>query len=497
MPRSLYNQLARRHAPERFSLSRRDLLKAALAASAGALLSNCGLDGATRPWSMERRKVIVIGAGFSGLACAYELAAAGYLVEVLEARQRVGGRVVTFSDFVPGRFIEGGGELIGDNHPTWAAYAKQFGLTFRDIPEDKEAQSPVVIDGKPLAKAEAKALLEELDKTVSKINAAAAEIDEDRPWLAPDAASKDAFTMNRWLENVEASPLAKRAIRAELEGNNAVPLERQSYLAFLAMVKGGGLQDYWDLSETKRCAQGNQALAAALADKLGNQVRLNTTVKSIVRGSSGLLVSLAGGGSLRADDVVLAVPPSVWGTIAFQPALPAQLSLQMGVAVKQLTAVKRRFWKDAKLSADSTGNGDVSMTWEGTDGYEAGAPAELTSFSGGPAAERIRARTPDAREAFYAAYLAALYPGYADNAERTRFMDWPSDPRTMAAYSFAAPGQVTTAGPLLYNGLGRLHFAGEHTCFKFCGYMEGALSSGVSVAKRIAQRDGVVAAVQS
>jgi monoamine oxidase len=70
-------------------------------------------------------------------------------------------------------------------------------------------------------------------------------------------------------------------------------------------------------------------------------------------------------------------------------------------------------------------------------------------------------------------------------------MNWPSDPQTLAGYSFPAPGQVTTVGPLLAKGLGRLHFAGEHACYKFVGYMEGALTSGATVALRLATRDGL------
>ena len=71
-------------------------------------------------------------------------------------------------------------------------------------------------------------------------------------------------------------------------------------------------------------------------------------------------------------------------------------------------------------------------------------------------------------------------------------MDWPKDKWTMASYSFPAPGQVTSVGPVLRKGMGRMHFAGEHTCYAFVGYMEGALNSGASVAKRIAERDGAI-----
>lgn len=85
-----------------------------------------------------------------------------------------------------------------------------------------------------------------------------------------------------------------------------------------------------------------------------------------------------------------------------------------------------------------------------------------------------------------------IYNGYKDNATKTRFMNWPNDPWTLAGYSFPAPGQVTTVGPILQKGIGRLHFAGEHASYKFVGYMEGALNSGALVAKRLAARDGLL-----
>ena len=101
---------------------------------------------------------------------------------------------------------------------------------------------------------------------------------------------------------------------------------------------------------------------------------------------------------------------------------------------------------------------------------------------------------PDKRDAAYAEEMQKRYPKYAEAFVASRFMDWPATPWTRASYSFAAPGEVTTMGPILRKGIeGRLHFAGEHTCYKFAGYMEGALNSGLSVARRLATRDGIVA----
>src|SRR5206468_613822 len=118
MSRSLYAQLSRRHGPKVDALNRREMLKATLAASAGLLISSRPTYGLNRLGCESSRRIVVIGGGFAGLACAHELKTAGYDVTVLEARNRVGGRVLSFNadnknEFIKGRNIEGGGELIG------------------------------------------------------------------------------------------------------------------------------------------------------------------------------------------------------------------------------------------------------------------------------------------------------------------------------------------------------------------------------------------------
>lgn len=116
----------------------------------------------------------------------------------------------------------------------------------------------------------------------------------------------------------------------------------------------------------------------------------------------------------------------------------------------------------------------------------------LVAFSGGPAAEANHRRAVAERQPTYLRMLESLYPGFSAQFIKGRFMDWIGDSWTKGGYSFPAPGQVTTMGPALRAGLGRLHFAGEHTCYQFVGYMEGALRAGASLAKRLALRDGVI-----
>ncbi len=494
MSRSLFAVLSRRYDPKVDAAQRREFMKYTLAIGAAGLIS--GVPGARSVFAQagkaSGKRVVVIGAGFAGLACAYELLAAGYDVTVLDARNRVGGRVLTFTDFVKGRVVEGGAELIGSNHPTWVAYAEKFGLEFLDMTES-DGLFPISIGGKMLSSEESEALYEELDAAMAMMNADAMPINADEPWNSPNAAELDKKTVAQWIAGLEVSDLCKKAASLQLMGDNGVDPDKQSYLGMLAQVKGGGVEKYWTESEVCRCKGGNQQLAHKLADAIGkDRLILGLAARTIEAKNSGMVVTAADGRTIEADDVVLAAPPSVWKKMEIKPALPAVLMPQMGVNLKYLLETKGRFWAEKGIAPDSLTDGDITMTWEGTDNQPGDGPACLVSFSGGSAAERCRSRiNPERREA-YLTELEKLYPGMKEQAGGERFMDWPGDAWTQAGYSFPAPGQVTTVGPALHKGVGKLHFAGEHACYKFVGYMEGALNSGASMAKRLAVRDGVV-----
>ena len=155
------------------------------------------------------KRVVIIGAGFSGLTAGFELSQAGYDVTVVEARNRVGGRVVSFSDMVPRKVVEGGGELVGSNHPTWVAYAKRFGLEFLDVTEEEDFDFPIVIGGKRLTAEQSEQVYEELEKVVAPMNTDAARIpDADRPWTAPAPRRSIAARSHRG-----SAPMRRRSAR--------------------------------------------------------------------------------------------------------------------------------------------------------------------------------------------------------------------------------------------------------------------------------------------
>lgn len=482
--RSLY---ARLHTRFGEPIDRREMIRRSLAAAAGVLLSD-RLGGAQRP---SAPRVVIIGAGLAGLSAAYELSRAGSDVTVLEARNRLGGRVLSFRDLVPGGTMEGGAELIGTNHPIWNAYKEQLKLTFLDV-TDEDGDAPIVLNGRRLSATQAEALWEEMSAALSGLNADAASIpDPFEAWTAPSARAWDQRSLAEWIAAQPVSDLCKAGIDAQMVGDNGVATAWQSYLGNLSMVRGGGVEKFWTETEVYRCAGGSQQLAQQLAAAVGRpRVHMRQTVSAIAAGDRGVVVT-AGSTKHECDYVVLAIPPLTWNRIAFTPRLHVSALPQMGSNVKFLMKTKDRFWRRHKLSPDMMTDGPVHLTWHATLNQKV-AGAGVVAFSGGAGSDICRSWTPAERTEQYLAALSPVYPGLRASFERARFMDWPSDPWVKGSYSFPAPGEVTTLGPQLQQPLGgRVFLAGEHTCYAFVGYMEGALQSGAGAAKRIAAAAGL------
>ena len=503
MPRSLFRALDLRYGPKPDEFTRREVLRASVAAGAALMLSSMTLGMARRGRADGGKRVVVIGAGLAGLSCAYELKAAGYDVTVLEARDRIGGRVLSFAkkfdnEFIPGRVVEAGGEFIGNNHPLWCAYAEKFKLEKLVIMEKEGVAFPVVIGGKRLDDKAASELWDSMSKALNQMKPLAEKVNADAPWESENAAALDARTIQSWIDGLDVDPLTKRACWINQCANNGVDPAAASLLGQLACVKGGGLEKYWTDSEAWRCKGGNTQLAQRLAEEVGSKkVVTGVTAAKVELKPESIRVTCRDGRSLECDDVVLANTPTVWSMTEFDPPLPQMIPPQMGKNVKYLARMKERFWEQEKTSPDALSDGLVQLTFDATSGQEGEKDACLTGFSGAESAERcMRFAKPD-RDAEYAKIMTPLYAKWKDQLVESRFMDWPMDPYTRASYSFPAPGQVTTHGPLLSRGTmdrdgkPRLHFAGEHMCYKFVGYMEGALQSGVAVARRLAKRDGV------
>jgi monoamine oxidase len=498
MPK-LFSRLQRRFRPE-IARGRRKFLARTAATGAGLLLSNRSAQP-TVAQSSDRQRIVIIGGGFAGLACGHEMLAAGYDVKILEARTRLGGRVLSFHDFIPGRVVEGGAELIGANHPTWVAYAAKFGLEFLEVSEDADLNMPIHLAGRLLDDATALRIFEEMEAAFDSLTERSESIDLERPWETINAGKLDRQSIADWIAGLDTPPLVKRLIRVQLASDNAIENSKASLLAMLVAIKGGGGERFWSDSEAYRCKGGNDQLVRHLAESLGqSRIQLGDAVTELRYHGPRAVVKCKSGIQYECDRVVIAVPPSTWPSIRFEPELPVGLRQQQhGVAVKFLTQTKSRFWLGDEKSQYSITDGPISQTWESTDAQpsQAGTADDpqtvgLTAFSGGPQAEICLGFPKATRDADYAAEFEKIYPGFTEQFLQSRFMDWPQEPYTLTGYSFPGIGQITSIGKALHDGLERLHFCGEHTCFRFTGYMEGGLFSGASLAQRIAEADGLL-----
>ncbi len=472
----------------RAEVSRREALKASLAAAMTlGLVGPVGLArGAGRT---QRQCVVVIGAGFAGLACAERLLSFGHDVRVLEAAPRLGGRVLTFQNataLAPNRITEGGGELIGSNHPAWLALARRFGLTMRDVTEE-EGDTPVILDGQVLDEVEATYLFALIDAALERMTRDARRVDPSAPWAAKDALELDARTTRDWIESLGLGATGRNALDTQFRADNGVDTREQSYLGTLAAVAGGGLEKYWTESEVYRCAQGNQALARALASELGStRISTGAPVTRVAKQRSGTWRVECGGAGFEADQVVLATPPSVWKGISFEPAFGlAEYPPQMGTNTKYLSVLDGPVWRASGRGPDALSDTLVNMTWNCSDNQKGPGPIVLNAFNGGSDARRASAMSPEYRAEHYGERLERMFPGYGKALRAVRFMDWPGFKYTKASYSFPAPNELTSRGAMLHQGYDGLHVAGEHCCHAFVGYMEGALQSGLEVAERI------------
>lgn len=496
---TLYSDLSRQFTQPPNAVSRRRMLQATAAAGAALLLSSAAL-GRARP-ARTRHTVIVVGGGLSGLACALELRAAGYDVHILEARDRCGGRVLTWCDseqnaFISGRTLEAGGEFIGESHALCHAYAERAKVELVPV-KRPEAPAAVFIAGTRLSEEDTRRLWQDMSTAFAGLSTLAEPIDADKPWTSARAEELDKRTVQSWIDALEGPELLKKACRESLLADIGVDPETASLLGLLARVKAGGLEKYWSSVERYRCKGGNILLAAGIMNLFGfEDMTPSTPIARIALGPRGVALESTEGFTFEAEDVVLAVPPSVYNQIRFEPALPPSVEVQMGISAKYLAYLSRRFWSESKSGANTLSDGPVQRTWDATAEQPGNSDVCLAAFTAGPRASRLLNTAPDALDEEVSRHIAPMFPEYPVNFVASRMQDWSRDAWSRGSSAFPAPGQVTRAGPALEHGafeaagVSRLHFAGDHACTRYAGTMEGALQAGVAVAKRLAARDG-------
>jgi monoamine oxidase len=457
--------------------NRRDFLKAAAAAGVGAV-------AAPNLLSQRRaRSVVIIGAGLAGLAAAYKLKNAGWNVTVLEARDRIGGRVISHKDQRSGLVCELGAEWVGESHERVKALCREF-----QIPLQKHQFEDFLLrDGRVYRPGEwgfsskAKTAFEKLIAGYEKLTVAErTQLDKHDWW--------------NHLEKIGFTPddLRLRDLMDSTDFGESI--RHVSAFAALAEYAESSPKNEMDYKMTG----GNSRLAQALALRVGMEnIQLSTQVDRLAqkRGSVEARISfiptnggLAPLSDLRyiADAVICTVPIQSLLKIEFDPPLPtaqqaAAEQLVYSRISKNSVVCSDRFWKEENFSmvSDTTSHYYFHSTQS-----QPGKEGILTAYAVGEKADVLSSQSDERRMRIVANDISALDDEAPKKTRRIISYPWQQDPFTDGAYAIYKPGQWFGVRPILQRPHGKVLFAGEHIA-DWQGFMEGAIETGEAAAESL------------
>ncbi len=443
--------------------------------------------------------VCVVGAGYAGLTAARRLHQAGKSVVVLEARDRVGGRVWT-QHLDDGTAIDRGGGWIAPYHDAVIALAAELGVsTYKTWVQGKHL---LVDHGRMrkytglIPKISPLAVLS-IAWSQAKVDRMSKHVPIDAPWDAPRAAEWDQRTVADFVEHCGIRrgigfDLFAMAVRGLFTG----PLDDTSFLHLLFLVRAHGSLNH--LFSIEKGAQENLvdggfgSIARLMADDLGDAVHLNTPVRTITQRDDRVVVE-AGDVTVSAADVVVAVPPTLALEIAFDPVLPDErLALYRnapaGPESKTLIVYDSPFWRADGFSGQTAEPGSAAeVTLDASP--MSGTPGVIASFTFGPVASRVQALDPaERRRAVVDALTARLGPRAASPVDFVETAWWEEEWTRGCSMAHFTPGTLTRYGPLLQQPFGRVHWAGTETSTTSHGAVDGAVRSGQRAAAEILER---------
>ncbi len=444
--------------------------------------------------------VVVIGAGLAGLTAARELKDAGWTVRLLEARERVGGRLKGYA-LDNGEAVDLGGEYFGDKSTAIAEVAASVGVE-RFSSYDGGARLTFV-NGKRYEYSGlvpfglGPVTLPDFGRAVLKIERLARTVPPDEPWTAPNAEKLDNQTFWSWCRRNVATAQARAFLTMVVEAAYCAAPADLSMLHLLRYANASGGFRYL-LEVTKgiqryRFKGGAHSIPNRLAGRLPDELRTGAVVRRIEQRSDSVVVS-GPGFSAKARFVVVAIPMTLAGRIAYEPALPGyrdQLTQRMpaGSAIKCLAIYDEPFWRADGYSGQITSSDGPFRVVLDTSPAD-GSPGVLSAFVTGSAARKLTVLPPEERRAAVLRGLTtALGPRAAHPVDFVE-QNWLDEEFTRGCYhGYATPGTLTAYGPALRAPIGRIHWAGTEVGVHQLGSMGGAIDSGRRAARELLARD--------
>ncbi len=421
----------------------------------------------------------MIGAGLSGLVCARKLVAGGARVRVLEARARVGGRLLTGD--AGGALVDLGGQWLTAGQTRLLALADDLGI--RSYEHARTGRAIVDESGGLLVRTAA-AFVQQ--RAVARIERLMATVPIDDPAKAPDAALLDRVTLASYLDENVKTAIARERIRLHADLVFAADPAELSLLSYLATMRatGGFKPGGGDLpggGREHRFEGGAQRLALRLAES--TDIAFESGVHAIEQHDDHVVVHCEPGEDHEARRVVLALAPPLVGRIAIDLS-PAQRQfvdgVRMGSVVKAFAAYARPFWRDHGLSGEVyRPRGVVRAVVE-----MGGDPPALLAFIVGPHAARWHERTADDRRAEVLETLEAYFGEAAARPLAYVEKDWAADAWSAGCVAATVPGTLARGGRWR-EPFGRVHIAGTESAVEWPGYMDGAIEAGERAAAEV------------